>query len=209
MDGQLNDVIATEAQLRAVLGYPGQRALDKQIDTLDEHCRAYIAASPFVLIGTGDAAGNMDVSPKGDLAGFVHVLDEKTLAIPDRPGNRRADTLRNLIQNPHIGLLFLVPGQEQTLRVNGTALIARDRWLREKMAVSGKLPELAFVVSVREVFFHCAKCMVRSKLWDNAHWPSAEGVPTLAEALIAHANLDISETELAASLERDTRERLF
>ena len=209
MGGQFNDVIATEAQLRAVLGHPGQRALDKQIDTLDEHCRGFIAASPFVLIGTGDAASNMDVSPKGDLAGFVRVLDDKTLAIPDRPSNRRADTLRNVIQNPHIGLLFLVPGQEQTLRVNGTAIIARDRWLREKMAVAGKLPELAFVVSVREVFFHCAKCMVRSKLWDNAQWPSAEGVPTLAEALIAHANLDISATELAASLERDTRERLY
>jgi PPOX class probable FMN-dependent enzyme len=139
----------------------------------------------------------------------VQVLDDSTLAIPDRPGNRRADTLRNLLQNPHIGLLFLVPGQEQTLRVNGTALIARDRWLRERMAVNGRLPELAFVVSVKEVFFHCAKCVVRSHLWDSAAWPSSDGVPTLAEALIAHANLDISATELAASLERDTRERLY
>ena len=209
MNEPLSDLIATEAQLRAVLGHPSQRALDKQIDTLDEHCRAFIAASPFVLLATGDAAGNMDVSPKGDPAGFVHVLDDSTLAIPDRPGNRRADTLRNLIQNPHLGLLFMVPGQEQTLRVNGDAVIARDRWLREKMAVGGKVPELALVLTVKEVFFHCAKCVVRSHLWDSAEWPSHESVPTLAAALVDHAKLDISVAELAASLDRDTRERLY
>jgi hypothetical protein len=209
MDTRFTDVITTEAQLRAVLGHPGQRALDKQIALLDDHCRAFIAASPFLLLATGDAEGNMDVSPKGDPAGFVQVLDDSTLAIPDRPGNRRADTLRNVLQNPYIGLLFLVPGKEQTLRVNGSAMIARDRWLRDRMAVGGKVPELALVVTVKEVFFHCAKCVIRSKLWDSGQWPDLLGVPTLAEALVDQARLDMSVAELTTILEKDTRERLY
>src|SRR6185503_11183280 len=127
----------SEEQLRAVTGMPAPRALAKEIRKLDHHCRAIIAKSPFVLISSCDAEGRLDASPKGDPAGFVQVLDECTLAIPDRPGNRRADTYRNVLRNPRVGLLFLVPGRNETLRVNGRALIVRDAGLRESMAIKG------------------------------------------------------------------------
>lgn len=138
-----SEVVTTEAEIRAAIGHPIHRVRTKAVAVLDEHGRAFIAACPFVLIGSCDAAGNMDVSPKGDPAGFVRALDEFTLAIPDRPGNRRADTIRNLLQQPHVGLLFLIPGRPDTLRENGSALIVRDQWLRDKMAVGGKAPDLA------------------------------------------------------------------
>src|SRR3954468_7874550 len=151
------EVLQDEDELRAVLGHPAQRALDKQIAALDEHCRAIIARSPFVVMSSSDAQGRQDASPKGDAPGFVQILDDTTLAIPDRPGNRRADTFRNVLQNPRIGLLFVVPGRPETLRINGRALVARDAALLASMAVNGKTPLLALVVSVEEAFVHCAK----------------------------------------------------
>src|SRR5437588_4063322 len=140
------DIVRSEAELRAVVGEPARRALDKQIHALDEHCRSIIARAPFVLIASSDREGRMDVSPKGDPMGFVQVLDDVTLAIPDRPGNRRADTFRNVLQNPRVGLLFMVPGRNETLRINGRAVIAGDAALLASMAVNGKVPLLALVV---------------------------------------------------------------
>ena len=134
---------------------------------LDEHCRAFIERAPFVLIASTDGTGRIDVSPKGDPAGFVRVLDDRTLAIPDRPGNKRADTLVNVLQYPHVGLIFLIPGTKTTLRVRGRARIVRDEPLLESMAVGGKSPQLALVVDVSEALFHCSKCIIRSKLWDS------------------------------------------
>ena len=209
MDTRFSDVINTEAQLREVIGNPSQRVIDKQLAHLDEHTRAFLAISPFVLFASCDAAGNMDVSPKGDPAGFVHVLDDTTIAIPDRLGNRRADTIRNILQNPNVGMIFLVPGKEETLRVNGTAQIVRDRWLREQMVIKGKLPDQALVITVKEVFFHCAKCVIRSKLWDSAQWPDLAGAPTLAQAMVDEAKLSESVAEMQAIIDRDVRERLY
>jgi PPOX class probable FMN-dependent enzyme len=143
---------------------------------LNSQCRAFIANSPFVLVASADATGELDISPKGDPAGFVRVLDDTTLAIPDRPGNRRADTFLNLLQRPQVALLFLIPGKGETLRVNGSAVIVRDPWLREQMAVDGKVPELATVVTVREAFFHCPKCFARSGVWQPAQWPGAQAL---------------------------------
>lgn len=197
------DVIASEAQFRAVMGEPSVRAARKETTSLNEHCRAFIARSPFVLVSSADAEGRMDVSPKGDPPGFVRILDDWTLAIPDRLGNRRADTFKNVLQRDAVGLLFLVPGKRETLRVAGHAIIVRDRALRESMAVSGKLPDFALVVAVEQVMFHCAKCMIRSNLWNPAAWPDVAGLPSMAEALVAAGKLDTAVDELDASIERD------
>jgi uncharacterized protein len=206
---RFSEVIASPEALEAVLGRPNERVAAKVIDRLDIHCRRFIARSPFVLVGSCDAAGNIDMSPKGDPPGFVQVLDDNTLAIPERPGNRRADTFRNLIQNPRVGLIFLIPGKRETLRVSGEAMIVRDSDLRRSMAIDGRVPELALVVLVREAFVHCAKCMIRSHLWEPAQWPSLDGLPTLAEAAIAHAQLTHTVAEIQGFIDTDERTRLY
>lgn len=200
-------VIQSEAELREILGYAGQAAQDKVIPEIDEFCRAFIEKSPFVLLGSTDASGNMDVSPKGDPPGFVQVMDDKTLLIPDRPGNRRGDTLSNILQNPHIGLLFLVPGRRETLRVNGTAQIVRDEAIRQRFIMQGKAPVFVIAVTVGEAFFHCTKCVVRSGLWTSEQEPDA--LASLGEAIIKHANLDISVEEADAMVVEDEQTGLY
>jgi PPOX class probable FMN-dependent enzyme len=209
MAQMFKEIIRTEEELRQIMGSPSQRVLDKTIAALDENCRAFIASSPFLLIASSDAQGRHDVSPKGDPPGFVQVLDDHTLAIPDRPGNRRADTFSNILQRPQVALLFFIPGKQDTLRVGGKARIVRDEALRQGMAVQGKVPDLALVVEVDEAFLHCPKCMVRSHLWEPQHWPSLEGVPTMAQALVAHARLEQSAEEVQASIDEAVRERLY
>lgn len=203
------EVLRSEAELREVIGPPIPRSVAKEITQLDGHCRALIASSPFVLIASSDASGRMDVSPKGDPPGFVHVLDDETLAIPDRPGNRRADTFSNVLQNPGIGLIFLIPGKLETLRVNGRARIVRDAALRECMAVRGKVPALALVVAVEQAFIHCGKCMIRSQLWEPAAWPDPEGLPSQAQCLVAHARLSETVEEVQSSIEQTRRTALY
>jgi len=151
----------------------------------------------------------MDVSPKGDPPGFVRVLDQSTIAIPDRPGNRRADTFVNVLQRPAVGLLFLIPGRQDTLRMNGNAMIVRDRWLRDKMVVAGKTPEVALVVKIRELFFHCPKCMVRSKLWDPGQWPDLTGLASYARTKVDRGKLEVSVEEMEAHVAKNMRERLY
>ncbi|OGK89210.1 MAG: hypothetical protein A2X50_08885 [Candidatus Rokubacteria bacterium GWF2_70_14] len=138
-------------------------------------------------MATADAQGRCDVSPKGDAPGFVHVLDDTHLAIPDRPGNKRLDGMRNLVANPRVGLIFLVPGMEETLRVNGRASIVRDDDLLERLSAQGKRPRLAVVVEVEECFLHCAKAMKRSGLWEPARWPDRSGLPSAAQIFLDHA----------------------
>jgi hypothetical protein len=209
MDARFTEIVTTESQFRAVIGHPSHRVLRKHIARLDEHCRAFIARSPFLLLASADAAGNMDVSPKGDPAGFVRVLDDTTLAIPERPGNRQAATFSNLVQNRRVGLLFMIPGKAETLRICGSAVIVRDRWLRDSMIVAGKVPEFAVVVTVEEVFFHCAKCMIRSGLWDATQWPDPTGLPSLARAMVDAGGLDETPEEMQALIDKDQRERLY
>ena len=205
---RFHEILGTEEELEAVLGKPNPRVLAKVIDSLDEICCAFIARSPFVLVASCDAAGRIDVSPKRDPPGFVRVLDGKTIAIPERPGNRRADTFRNVLQRPKVGLIFIVPGKGETLRVGGTARIVRDTWLRRLMAVGDRVPELALVVTIEEAFMHCTKCMVRSRMWQPDTWNPA-GLASLAEAGIVHAQLDVSVADLQASVEDDIRTRLY
>jgi PPOX class probable FMN-dependent enzyme len=174
------DLITSEQELREIVGTPSSRAVLKQRAALDEHCRAFIALSPFVLVATAGEGGRCDVSPKGDAPGFVHVLDDQRLVIPDRPGNRRLDSLRNVLRNPHVGLLFLVPGREETLRVNGRASITRDPSLLNLCAVQDKTPRLAIGVQVEECFLHCAKALRRSRLWAADTWPAPDVLPSMA-----------------------------
>ena len=171
MDTRFSEIVTTEAVLRETIGFPVARVATKARSALDRNSRAFVAACPFVLVASADAGGNMDVSPKGDAPGFVRVLDDSTLAIPDRTGNRRADTFMNILQRPHVGLIFLVPGVPHTLRASGRGLIVRDPWLRNEMVLDGIAPDLALVVKLDEVFFHCPKCIARSKLWDHGGWP--------------------------------------
>jgi PPOX class probable FMN-dependent enzyme len=175
------NVLTTEAELRAVVtGGPSERAVMKDRRGLDDQSRAFIALSPFLLLATASADGTCDVSPKGDAPGFVHVLDDARLVIPERNGNKRFDGLKNLLTNPHLGLLFLVPGCDYTLRVNGRAWITRDRRLLDSMAVESVIPKLAVGVEVQEAFFHCVKSFRRSKLWRTESWPGADALPSYA-----------------------------
>ena len=203
------DAVTTEAALRETIGGAMPRALRKEIARLDEHCRALIGASPFVLVGSADRVGRADVSPKGDRPGFVQVLDDRTLAIPDRPGNRRADTFTNVLQNAHVGLLFIIPGKLETLRVNGRARIVRDLELRNRMAVDGRLPALALVVTVEQAFIHCGKCMIRSRLWERESWPDGTNLPSQAQCLVAHGALEESIEHVQASIDESRRTRLY
>ena len=171
--------IDSTAALRALYGQPGERAVAKEQARLDEHTRAFIAHSPFLVLGTAGADGRCDVSPKGDAPGFVHVLDDHRLAIPDRLGNNRLDGLRNVVENPHVGLIFFIPGREDTLRVNGRATISREAALLERLAVNGKPPQTVLVVEVEQAFMHCTRAFKRAGLWDHERWPDASSVPSM------------------------------
>jgi uncharacterized protein len=162
---QFNDVVSSEQDLRDIAGRPSFWFGGKVLSVLDGACRRFIAKSPFVVVASSGVNGRVDASPKGDESGFVRVLDNTTLAIPDRSGNRRFDTFQNLLVNPNVGLIFFVPGRRETLRVGGKARMVRDRWLRETMQVNGRVPELATVVSVERAYFHCGSCIARSNLW--------------------------------------------
>jgi PPOX class probable FMN-dependent enzyme len=162
--------ITTEAELRALLGEPMERAINKERVRLLPIDRQWLAASPLCFISTCDDRGNCDVSPKGDPAGFVKVLDETRLAIPERPGNRRADGYLNILRNPHVGLIFVVPGRNETLRINGRARLVRDAGYFDDMVVKGHRPIMAIEVDIEQIFFHCPKAFLRSSLWKPPTW---------------------------------------
>ncbi len=162
--------ITTEAELRELLGEPKGRSVTKERTRLHEMDRLWLSRSPFCLIATSDAEGNCDVSPKGDPPGFVHVIDDTTIAIPERPGNRRADGYKNILSNPHLGTVFLIPGRGETLRINGRAHLVSDAPYFDDMVVKGHRPVLAIVVEIDQIFFHCAKAFLRSELWQPASW---------------------------------------
>jgi uncharacterized protein len=172
-------VVASEQELRDLYGQPGERAVAKEQPVLNEDCRAFIAHSPFLVLGTAGADGRCDVSPKGDAPGFVHVLDEHHLVIPDRLGNNRLDGMRNVVENPHVGLIFFIPGREDTLRVNGRARIVRDEALLDRLAVAGKRPVTALLVEVEQCFMHCARAFKRAGLWEPERWPDGSGVRSM------------------------------
>jgi PPOX class probable FMN-dependent enzyme len=162
--------VTSESELSELLGEPVLRSLTKERARLHARDREWLAASPFCLVATCDAGGNCDVSPKGDPAGFVHVIDDRTIAIPERPGNRRADGFRNVLSNPHVGTIFLVPGRKETLRINGRARLVREAPFFDALVVKGHRPRLALVVDIDTIFFHCPKALMRSELWEPGTW---------------------------------------
>lgn len=209
MKWTFKEIITSEKELREIMGEPSELVTRKTIDHIDENCRIFINQSPFILIASSDLKGNFDISPKGDPSGFVKVLDKNTIAIPDRLGNRRADTFMNVLQNPNVGLIFLIPGIKETLRVSGDAQIVTDNNVLELLNHKGKLPKLALIINIKEVFMHCAKCIIRSKLWANIDAESKRIVPTLAKSLVDSGKLDKSYEEIDQILKNDEETELY
>lgn len=206
---QPKDVLTSVDQIYADMRRPYDSQTGKFIDYVDDHIRVWIEHSTFLTMATVDKAGNMDVSPKGDPAGFVKVLDRKTLAIPDRPGNHRYDGFQNLFETGRIGLVFFVPHRTEVVRVNGSAVVVRDMEVREQCAIKGRIPDFAVIVTVEEAFYHCGKSVIRSRLWQSDAHPKPEGLPTYAEALIAHGNLDVDYDDMHAHLRNNEENRLY
>ena len=192
-------LITDEAGLRALHHEPMSRATDKVLPALDRHCRQIIGLSPFCVIAT-QGPGGSDVSPRGDPPGFVRILDDRTLLLPDRVGNNRLDGMANLLVNPSIGMLFLVPGMNETLRINGTARITDDARLLADCAVEGRAPKVGMLIVVEEAFLHCGKALIRSRLWDPDARIDRETVPSYPAMLLDHVR-GLTEDENARQSE--------
>ena len=195
-------MIAAEDALRSLLGEPSALVQSKIADCLNDLTRQFIERSPFLCLATSAADGTCDVSPKGDPAGFVRILDDRTLLLPDRPGNRLADSLRNVLENPHVALLFVIPGVTDTFRVNGRAEIVTDPELLELCAVEGKVPKLAMRIEIEQAYTHCSKAFLRSKLWDPERFVDRSELPSPGE-LLRSLNPEIEPETYDA--ERDER----
>ncbi|MFN8221921.1 MAG: pyridoxamine 5'-phosphate oxidase family protein [Gaiellales bacterium] len=195
----------SDAELRAAVGEPSRTVREKQLDHLDRHARAFIAASPLAIVSTASADGRCDASPRGDPAGFAQVIDDRTLLLPERKGNRRVDTLLNLTSNPHVGILFIVPGTNETVRVNGRASVTDDAELLSGCTVEGKTPQLGILVEVEEVFFHCARAFLRGRVWYHDEWLERSALPSLGRVLADQiAGIGDAET-IDADLEESNR----
>lgn len=200
--------ITSVEELYKVYKQPAERAVQKELPKLDRHFRNFIALSPFLVLSTDGGDGTADASPRGDAPGFVSVLDDNTLAIPDRRGNNRLDSLINILRNPAVGMIFLVPGINETLRVNGTATISTDPDLMQAHAVDGKLPSSILLVTVTSAYMHCAKALIRSKLWDPARQVERSVFPTLGQVLADQiAGMDAEQSD--AYLEIAYKENLY
>jgi uncharacterized protein len=194
------DTIENPGRLREIYGEPSERAVKKQQSRFDRHCRDFIARSPFLVIASSDPAGHCDASPKGDAPGFVGVVDDTTLLIPDRLGNNRVDTLGNLIQRPGVGLIFFVPGVNETLRVNGRARVTTDPDLLMPLAVNGKLPRSGILVAAEEIYFHCGKALIRSDLWNPEKQIRRSEFPSLGRILADQiGGISVEEAERATA----------
>ena len=199
MDDQaISTTLDDESSLRALYLPPMELALRKQLDRLDAHCRNFLAHSPFAVIGSTRPGRGTDVSPRGDAPGFARVLDDHTLAIPDRPGNNRLDTMSNIVADAEVGLLFFIPGIDETLRINGTARISREPALLAAAAVKGREPRVIIVVTVREAFLHCGKALKRSRLWQDDYRVERRSFPSLGRMIIEQTkpgNITVEQAE--------------
>ena len=186
---QFSERVTSCEELAAIVGTPSPIALRKELKVLDEHMRRFIAHAPFVVMSTHGSDGRCDASPRGDAPGFVHVVDDRTLLIPDRPGNKRFDSFRNILETGRVGLLFLVPGVGETLRVNGSATIIRDETWLTLLSAHGKRPLIAVAVAVEECFLQCAKALLRSKLWGPHERANLQNLPCAAEMFTDHVQM--------------------
>ena len=200
--------LTTPEELRALYGAPMELSRKKVLPQLDAHCRAFIGISPFLVLSTSDGEGRVDASPRGDGPGFVKVLDARRLLVPDRRGNNRVDSLGNVMANPHVGLLFFVPGMNETLRVNGRAEIVTDPDTLAPLAEQGKIPKSALLVTVEEAFLHCAKALIRSRLWEPERHIERSSFPPFGHMLSDQiGGLDAEETE--RFVQQGIRDRMY
>jgi len=202
-------IIEDIGEIREIYGQPMERTIKKQLPRLEKHSRAFIAMSPFIVMSTCDAEGRCDASPKGDAPGFVQVIDDETLLIPDRLGNNRVDSIGNILQHPRIGLLFMVPGIRETLRVNGRAQITVDPALLEAAAVNGKAPRSAILVTADEVYFHCGKALIRSDLWNPEKHVARKDFPSLGIVIAEQIGQKIVPEEAERATEESYVARLY
>ena len=200
--------VTNDAELREVYRPPAARSAQKVLDRLDVHCRNFIELSPFCVLSSSNADGQADASPRGDPPGFVKVLDEKTLLLPDRPGNNQVDSLQNIVQNPGVGLLFFVPGMDETLRVKGKAEITTDPALLEPLTVGSRAPLSGLKVSVEEAFLHCGRALIRSRIWDADAQIDRSSYPTYGQVL-ADQIAGADAREIDADEDEANRERLY
>jgi len=196
-------------EIREIYGVPHERAVKKQLPKLEKHSRAFIALSPFLVMATTDPTGRCDASPKGDAPGFVHVVDDRTLLIPDRLGNNRVDTISNLLESPGVGLIFFVPGLRETLRVNGRARITTAPVLLNTLVAQGKAPRSAFLIEVEEVYFHCGKAIIRSDLWNPAKQVAQTDFPSLGIIIAEQIGQTVAAEEAERMTEESYRARLY
>ena len=189
----MSEWITDPTELRKLYGEPNLRSANKVLPKLDEHCQTFIDLSPFCILGTAAADGSADCSPKGDAPGFVKVLDDETLLVPDRTGNNRVDSMSNIVENPNVSLIFFVPGMNETLRVNGQATITTDTTILRPLAVNDKTPKSGLVIKVDEIFLHCAKALMRSKLWDPERHIDRKSFPSLRRILSDQTGLHSPE----------------
>ena len=201
--------IKDRSVFRDIMGQPSHRIKAKVINHVDALARRFIAASPFAVLATRRSDGGVDVTPRGDPAGFAEVLDDKTIALPERPGNRRADALENILDDPRVGLMFMIPGHNDMLRVSGTASIVQCDQLAASMAVKNHTPELIILIHVERLLCHCPKAVIRSSLWNSAGWPDRSEVPSLAEMMVAHGELSDTVDEMASMIVKDRQTRLY
>lgn len=207
MTDRPREFVATEAELRAI--YPPQSELVKRkaMPALDRHGRRFIELSPFVCVATYRADGGADVSPKGDAPGFVAILDERTLFVPDRPGNNRLDSLSNVLANPAVALIFLIPGVEETFRVQGKGKVVRDQKFLERFAVNGKVPRTGLLIEIEECFLHCSKALKRARLWSDEYKVDRKSLPTLGQMIADQQGGDAAAFE--AAIQESIRARMY
>ena len=206
---EAKNVVTSAEEIKKILGKDFPSQISKVIDHIDDHCRSWIERTPFIVVSSANADGAMDVSPKGDPPGFVKVLDQHTLAIPDRRGNHRGDTFKNVIENPKVGIVFIIPKRSEVVRVSGTGQIVKDQDLLVAMAVNEKVPDLALLVRVEEAMFHCGKSMIRSRMWQPEEWGPIEGLPTYAQALKDHGEMPDALEDLETMVAFNETDRLY
>lgn len=209
MPMRFEETITTRSRLRELLPECDGPFIFKVVARITEPARRFIAASPFIVVATTGRDGRIDVSPKGDPPGFVEVLNERTIVIPDRPGNNRLDSFENILFNPAVAIIFMIPGNTETLRVSGAARIVRDDAVAARLAVNGKAPALSLVVEVEEAFMHCSKAFVRSRLWKPEQWPDRDGVPSLAEWVADVYRPSQTVAELQQIADDDAKDQLY
>ena len=201
--------IKSTSDLREIADLPSHFVTDKIIDHMDDLSGKFIAASSLAILSSTRADGIQDVTPRGDPPGFAKVLGPKLLAIPDRPGNGRMDTFENIFANPNVGVLFIIPGHRDTLRVSGKGAVVQDAALGETLAVNGRPAELVLLIEVERVLCHCPKAFVRGKVWQADGWPNTSDVPSLAEMMVAHGKLSVTIQEMDNIVVEDGKNRLY